>query len=329
MNTKIPWQLAIPDSVITEYAGSTMREYFRNPRVMLQSQQKANARFGKLFGIRRGLRAGRTTYMIASTLGLKVFFPRDNDPQVAMPRVLASIKDVDQLRPPAEPAKSGLVPDYLAMHRYFCDKICLQESYGYNVGFQGPFTTAALLRGEELFEEIYTDPRRVHLLLEIITENSLRLAQSLKEKLGAASTPVVSISATDDYAGLISPEHYEEFEYPYLKRLYDSYSVDKRHLHAETLHTGHLAHLSKLGVTQFDPGMDQYLSIESIKSSTNVHFSWNLHTVRDMLQGNPESVKAIYERSIEAGAPAMMTEICRATPIENIKTFVETARRFE
>ncbi len=329
MKTRTPWQIGIPDSVIAEYAGVPLRTYFSDPKIMLSSRRKANQEFLELYGLRRTERASGSTYMIASTLGLNVFFPEDDDPQISMPRAITDIKDVDDMRLPVDPAQCGLVPGYIAACRYFRDELNEEPRAGYSVGFQGPFTTAVLLRGEQLFAEVYTDPRRVHRLLSMITENALRLTESLKAKLGEAYTPVVSVGATDDYSGLISPQHYEQFEFPYLDQLYKAYDVPRRHLHAETLHPEHLAFLSRMGVTQYDPGMDQYLCIETIRNNTDVFFYWNLHTVGDMLQGHPAGIREKYRDSIGKGAPGMMTEICRRTSPDNIRAFLEVARSFE
>ena len=84
-----------------------------------------------------------------------------------------------------------------------------------------------------------------------------------------------------------------------------------------------------LKITSFDPGTDQYLSVTDIVNGTKARFTWNLFTVKDMLQGTPASIKEIYEKSVDDGAPAMMTELCRGVPQENIHAFINIAKKYE
>ncbi|MCK5118514.1 MAG: hypothetical protein KAQ78_02965 [Candidatus Latescibacteria bacterium] len=45
--------------------------------------------------------------------------------------------------------------------------------------------------------------------------------------------------------------------------------------------------------------------------------------------GTPERIRAKYRQAIEQGAPELFTEICRGTPRENVRAFVEVAREYE
>ena len=327
----IPWRIGIPAEVITEYAGTRLKDFYLDPQVMLRSQELAFAHFRKEFHLLRNPSVMMTSYLTATTLGLEVNFPDDNEPQYDRRRVLSSLRDVDSLTAPSDPCAAGLVPRYLETHAYFRSK--LGEGFDlnsgfYSVSFQGPVTTAVLLRGEKFYSDLYEDPSRVHRLLDIVTDNSIELARRLKHLRDAASQPVSSVGINDDYAGLMSPEHYEEFAMPYLSRLFAAFPSKQKTLHSETLHQGHLGFLQTLGVTCYDPGMDQYLTLDMLEDPP-CFFYWNLHTVRDMLQGSPEIIRRLYIEAIEHGAPGVMTEICRRTPRENLRTFLEIARSCE
>ena len=100
-------------------------------------------------------------------------------------------------------------------------------------------------------------------------------------------------------------------------------------MHSELLRREHLKFLPELGVTAYDPGTNQYLTIADIKSEIDIRFSWNLKPSADMLQGTPDTIKAKYEQAVAEGAPEIATELCRGVPRENVRAFIEAARRFE
>ncbi len=330
MKTHIPWRLGIPADVITEYAGTKLRDFYLDPAVMLQSQLVAFEKFEKDFGIHRTPSIQMTSYLPATTLGLKLHFPDDAEPQYSNDRVLKRIQEVNTLSLPDGLTVCGLLPNYLAALEHFRSHLGegfpLFSSDTYTAGFQGPFTTAVLLRGEELFTDLYTHPEEVETLLDLITRNSLRLAELFRSVNGGKDLPVSGVGITDDYGGLVSPEHYGRFVAPYLERLYSAYPGASRSLHAETLHKEHLTFLDQIDIADYDPGMNQYLSIEAIRERTDTFFYWNLFTSRDMLQGTPESIRKLITESVEQGAPGIMTEICRGTPKENVRAFLSCVR---
>ncbi len=330
MSTTLPWRIGIPADVITEYAGTKLRDFYLQPEVMLESQLKAFEIFEKEYDLHRTPSIQMTSYLPATTLGLSLHFPEDAEPQYDNDRPLKSVDEIDTFGLPDDLSRCGLMPRYIEALSYFRSRLGegypLYSSGEYSAGFQGPFTTAVLLRGEELFADVYTAPEKVELLLELITQNHLRLAELFRRLNGGGDLPVTGAGITDDYGGLVSPDHYGRFVAPYLKRLYDAYPDAARSLHAETLHPEHIEYLSRLEISSYDPGMNQYLSIEDILERTDTFFYWNLFTSRDMLLGTPDSIRKLVVESVEKGAPGIMTEICRATPPENVRAFLSCVR---
>jgi len=83
-------------------------------------------------------------------------------------------------------------------------------------------------------------------------------------------------------------------------------------------------------VTHYDPGCDQYLEVRDlVEVLPDIPFSFNLKTSQEMMLGTPPSIRARYIECVEAGAPRMMTEICRATPRENVRAFINVAREYD
>lgn len=324
----VEWRVAVPDEVITEYTGIKLGAYFTHPEVMLEAQQKAREIFRELYGISTGVGPAGTCYLNVSTLGVEVIFPEDNVPMIKAP-VLRDIRQVDRFELREDLARAGLMPWDIKCREYFRKALKQPEEKPHSgaAGTQGPFTTAVLVRGAPFFEDLYLYPEAAHRLLELITENSIRLIET-QAKI-ANITDIESIGVTDDFAGLISPEQYQAFCFPYLKRIYDLFGKKGRGLHSELLKKEHLKFLPKLGVTSFDPGTDQYLSVRDIKEEIDIPFSWNIKPSGEMRQGTPESIRSKYEEAVYAGAPVIMTELCTGIPRKNVSAFVEVAREYE
>jgi uroporphyrinogen-III decarboxylase len=169
-------------------------------------------------------------------------------------------------------------------------------------------------------------PALVGELLEKIVEAQMNVKTFSEREFGIVQR---SCGMGDDYAGLISPDMYGEFCYPYMQTLYDSYGLQGRSLHCETLKRGHHKYLLQLRIDHYDPGVNPDLAVEDIlEECPGLFFTYNLFTVRDMVNGSPATIQARCENLIRRGAPGLMTEITVKTPEENIDAFLQTMRPY-
>ncbi len=170
-------------------------------------------------------------------------------------------------------------------------------------------------------------PERVKELLEKIVEAQCNVMTFSEKEFGIKRR---SCGMGDDYAGLISPDMYGEFCYPYMKILYDTYGLEGRSLHCETLKRGHHKYLNMLKIDSYDPGVNGDICIEDIQEECpGMFFTYNLFTVHDMVNKGPEAIRELCFDYIRRGAPGIMTEITVGTSEENIKAFLEVMRRNE
>ncbi len=326
MRRKISWYIAIPPEVKTEYLKVRLGDYYTNPEIMLEVQLKSREIFNEIYGLPKGgIGPTYSSYVEASQLGAEVIFPKDNMPMPKRDLVVKEPKDVYKLKI-LNPYKEGLmfraIKTYYFMKRKVNDKIPVGLG-----GTEGPITTAVILRGQDFFVDILLHPKEMKKLLELVTETSLLLREIIGKVTGRR---VETTGISDDFSGLLSPEQYEEFAYPYQKKIYEAYGQKGRRLHSELLRREHLKFLPMLGVTHYDPGTDQYLSVKDILVEIpNIPFSFNLKSSIDMLQGNPETIKDKYRKIVADGAPEVITELCRRVPKENIFAFIEVAKEFE
>ena len=128
---------------------------------------------------------------------------------------------------------------------------------------------------------------------------------------------------------LVSPQDYEEFNLPYMKRIYEEFGKGERYLHSETLGRGHLRHLAELGITNYDAWPAANLDVGDVREQLpGVFFTWN-YTSRELFSSTPARIREKFRRSVREGAPGMMLDLAaRAVPKENIRAFVEAAAPF-
>ena len=323
------WYAALEDETLTEYVGVKLGDYHRDPAIMLDTQLRGREMFQEKFGYNvGGPYVASTSYVPASTLGAEVYFPEDDSVQVHG-RVLKSIEDVDHLRPPEKPLEAGLVPRCLRFRQKMSD-LYKDGNIGYSVSFQGPITTAVILRGHEFYSDLYDDPDRVHRLLDIVTDNNIRLAKAVDERFGTTRS-VVGIG--DDYGGLISAEQYEEFAYPYMLRIYEAYPEAKRYLHCETLTPDHLGFIDRMGICHLGPGIAPTLNAANLKSGLldkyGIEFDVQLPPGL-IVHGTPEELCEATLQAVRDGADQVGLALCmRGIPAENIKAFVDLAKALE
>ena len=323
----IRWTLAVPAEVTTEYAGTRLGEYYSRADVMLATQVAARERFLALYGVDLGEpHVDVPAYVGVASLGADLVLPEDHAPMLAnQGRVLADESSVLALAP-ASPEDSAWLGRYVALRQHLAEALGREVSMG--AGQEGPVTSAVLLRGAVFFEDVMLRPQLAHHLLEVVTDTYLAFVRHVRALCGQEQVGPTGIA--DDMAGNLSPALWPEFVLPYWQRIYDTLSDGRRSLHSELLRPAHLPLLASLGLSHFDPGNDQYLTASDVvRGAPGLRFSWNLFSVRDMLQGTPESIRAAYVAAVNAGAPEVMTELCRGTPRENVYAFLEVARQHE
>ena len=318
----------MPPEVTTEYAGTKLGEYYTDGAVMLRTQLAAREKFEEVYGVAPiGVGSTPPAYVGVAALGAEVVFPED-DPPMVRGYSLKEISDIDRLEIPSSYYETPDMAPYLKIYEYMVREVGDRERVGLGVGIEGPITSAKLLRGQDFFADLYLYPKAAHKLLTIVTESIIRFMRENRRIVGG-SLDSGGAGIADDFSGLISPEMFPEFVVPYHRRIYESFGDGPRGLHSELLRREHLTFLKELGITSFDPGQDQYLSAQDTLEEIDVPFTWNLFTVRDMQQGTPEHIREVYRRAVEDGAPAIMAELCRGTPPENIRAFIEVAREYE
>jgi uroporphyrinogen decarboxylase len=236
---------------------------------------------------------------------------------------------------PVNVQSAGLFPKVLETYDYFFRHLDKQyiEDYGYLDGmvfFLGPLETAALVRGYvEFLTDLIENPKMVHTLLNIVTDTLLEWFDYLEANVIG---PMKRLIMADHFPTQISAAHFEEFVFPYYKRIFDAYPNALKLYHNEGEITRILQHIPKFGTDVFHFGTDAGKTKDVI--GDKVCLLGNLDPVRVMQDGSAETVTAEALKVLEAAAPGGGFILCAAgaygvdTPRENIRALLESVKRY-
>jgi uroporphyrinogen-III decarboxylase len=319
----IEWRIALPDEVLAEYASTRLGQYFTDARVMYDTQVRGAESFNRTFGypiVGADPHVAVPAYAQAAALGSTLVINDDLVPMLTEDGA-PNRGDVGRIEIPVRYLETEVMARYVRIWEEMC---AIHGSLvGMGVGLEGPVTTAKLIRGQELFIDIFEDPSVAHALLEICTESYIRFYTEVRELLGQPYGQEVGIA--DDFSGLFSPSAYEEFVQPYHRRIYEALGKEYRSLHSELLRRDHLKFLAELKVDSFDPGQDQYLDLADLQEELEpqgIPFWYNVKTVA-ALEGTPESLREEIDAVVSSGVTRVMVELTPGTPRENVAAMLE------
>lgn len=229
------WRNEEPDHLPLLAGGATVPEREQFPHYTLEEQfsDKEKMLVGHLWGmisVARGigdaqptLRANFGVGFIPSLFGLKSTFTQpDQMPWVVGPLPQERIErlDVPDVR------KAGLMPRFLEFVSYFKEKL---DGKGrvYLSDTQGPFDIAHLLRGHQIYYDVYDHPEFVHHLMEVVTITYIEASKIMKEAIGEPLNAGYhggmymengGVRVCDDSSINLSEEQYRTFVQPYMER---------------------------------------------------------------------------------------------------------------
>jgi len=306
-----------------EQIGGKYRDYCTDYRVLVESQLRTAEKFGFDY-----VNTMSDPAREAADCGAKVEF-FDNQP-------VAIVEDQALLADKAALARLK-VPDPLGGGRMH-NGIKALALYKQKVGGQlliegwieGPVAEAADLRGiNTLMLDFYDDPQFVRDLFEFVLELELRFAKAQVEA-GAES-----IGVGDAAASLVGPQIYEEFVWPYEKRMVEAVQAmgAKVRLHICGNIRRILGGIGKLGCDIVDVDSLATLAECREKMESRQVLLGNLNPVTVLRNGTAEEVRrTITECHHQAGARFIVgagCEVPRDTPLENLRALADYAHHHQ
>lgn len=261
------------------------------------------------------------SYAHVSTLGAEVVFAPGSEPAVRP--IIRSPSDIDHLREPRDYVASGIVPRRLRVLDELIDR---EPNARRSIGhlYEGPVTTATLLMGPEFFLLPHLDPKRGHRLLSFCVTSAVNYATAIRERLGIPlhNGPV---SLPDDFGGIFAPDVFREFTAAYWDEMYRKLDATERRLHSELLRPEHLPVLAELGIAEFDPSADQYVTPELLRERCPVPFTGRIQTwtIRD---NPPEQLQELYRQIADCSPTRISFYMTALEEEEKIRALLDVAR---
>lgn len=303
--------------------GAKYRDYCTDYRVMVEGQIRTAEAFGFDY-----VNTMSDPAREAADCGAKVRYFDDQPVALVEDEALLSEKSgLAKLKVP-DPFGGGRMHNGIKALELYKERVAKEKLIEGWV--EGPVAEAADLRGiNRLMLDFYDDPGFVRDLFEFVLEMELRFA---REQVRAGAD-LVGIG--DAAASLVGPQIYEEFVWPYEKRLIEGIHGfgGRVRLHICGNTRPLLTQLGNLGCEIVD--LDSVAPLDEAREKMGTHqvLLGNINPVAVMRNGTPEEVHAAVAECHRQAGPRFIVgagcEIPRGTPAENLRALCNYAHTHE
>lgn len=319
--------ICIPDmgATMVPFIGVTAKDYYHSAEIMADLEIALFRRLGHdSVGISTSLRG------VAEAMGSKVGYP-DHAISYLIEPAINSVDEIESLRI-VDPLKDGKLPILINALKLTRDALIDEVDVG--ASMTGPFTVAASVVGtENLLKWMIKYPKKVHTLMEIVTESNNRYIEEVA-KLGVSIGFADPVSSTS----LIRPQQFREFSLPALQK-----NVNKIKEKTGSSPSIHICGKSRdiwedvvnTGISNFS--IDNIEDIEEAKKvmGDRVVITGNVPPVDVMYAGTKEdifkSVKQCIRKGYDSKKGYILSTGCQIpmnTPMENIEAFMDAGKLY-
>jgi len=279
----LPVGFIIDSPWLPGWAGISTLDYFTSDELWFEANRKAIEAFPDVMFL-PGFWSEYGMCTEPSAFGAKCSFHQDQLPHAD--KIIHQIEDIDTLILP-RPAQDGLAPFVLNRLRLNRKKI---EDLGHSIRFavaRGPLNIASFLMGTtEFLMAMRTDTEKIHKLLKIITEYTVKWIQLQKQEFDS----IDGILILDDIVGFCGGPDFEEFARPYLKEIFSCLDVSVQFFHNDADGRGCSPHLADIGINMFNFSFMHSLAEMKRWTDNKVVLLGNIPPRDVLAQGTPEQV---------------------------------------
>ncbi len=300
--------------------GQPYGRYARDHRVLVEGQLRTAEAFGFDY-----VSSISDPAREAADCGAMIHYFDDQPPAIDETNALLADKSVLARLKAPDPLGGGRMHDRVQANALLREKVggeLLIEGW-----IEGPCAEAADLRGiNRLMLDFYDAPRFVRDLFEFVLDMELRFAKVQVE------AGVDTIGIGDAAASLVGPQIYEEFVWPYEKRMVDAlHAMGTRvRLHICGNTSRILQGMGRLGCEIVDLDFKASVAKGREAMGPNQVLLGNLDPVQVLRNGTPESITAaVAQCHREAGSRYIVgagCEVPRDTPAANLLALRDYAR---
>jgi uroporphyrinogen-III decarboxylase len=241
-----------------------------------------------------------------------------------------------------EEAMAITVPDIATtwpMSQLIADLDSLESQFGWACGdfdLDGVLNTALQIRGQQFFMDFYEAPRLAHHLLSVVTGAQIAVATYMRPRTGTLSLSTNRSTVNVDpgiflhsncSVQMVSPAVYEEFLFPYEKRLAEKLAPYGIHHCGDNLQL-YAPCYARLPVVFFDVGWGSDVA-RCRQELPGAFLNLRLNPVR-MLQCSAAEIRRDAEQLLAAAGDTRNVGLCcinmdYGTPDENVHALLEVA----
>lgn len=202
--------------------------------------------------------------------------------------------------------------------------------------YEGPITSAVLMRGQDFFCDLYDEPEKCQEFLNLLTSNIAKYALFMNQMNGITEWKKDNCGLADDFASLVSPDMWDEVVIPCWNQYYEEQSLPgcKRSVHVEGLSPKHLPKLRLAKINHYQPSVSDRIRLEDAleqRGKAYDEFDWLLYAYRVTDMTDVE-IQAWVDRVAEANVAKIRTQVgeftCKAQKFDRIKAFYKAFEKY-
>ena len=315
-NIKVGFQFLGGAGKICEIANIKVRDFFSDVSLMVNTQKKASKIISDALEIpEQELFCVDSCVKGSEVMGCKIFHPEDDEPMVSG-SVLSDISEIKDFKV-IPPEKNPVVLRFLKKTKQFYEITGIK----YTVTFEGPFTTAGFVLGQNrILMEIIDNESLCEKLISKVTDAAIEWKKYHDNELGIVDPKVAGL--VDDSIPNISPKTFEKIVLPHLIRWYEAFPAPKRAFHCCGNINNHFEALSKLNLNNYDL-MGESADIQKAKfylKNTCISQLVDFRIIRDASKIKiKEYIRLMLEKGSQGNNYAIVVEGWKGVPLSKAR----------
>ena len=325
------WSVGVTAATFAHLSNIKLDQFYLDPSACVEALRTGRKRVREIFGEEVTLptiSCPPVSYGHIACLGVKVLFPEDSEPGVR-PIYTSLDEGIEALRRGAVFEQNDLFKHYLKIYHRLQREFPDEKVVFGGFGWEGPITSAVLLRGQDFYMDLYDEPEKAREFLGLLTENIIQFIHFIRKINGEPPVSPYSSGLADDFSSLIHPDFWPDFVIPYWEQYYSGITTGARTIHVENLSPEHLKYLEMASISFYDPSISPKLTVRIIKERINIPFTWRFPGF-SYLNMSREDIRQWVLQAVADGARDIHTIIesttCEGDNPEKVRVFIETAK---
>lgn len=317
-----------------------MKDFFFNKEACAKAWKTGREKLKEYFGDTLPLRAptgAPLSYGHLVCIGAPLSIPDHTEPNIkpfadSIDEAIEIVNRAQEIQFEDQP----IVQHYLEVWDYL-EKVFPEENVSFaGPGYEGPLTTAVLMRGQDFFCDLYDVPEKCQEFLKKLTSNITKYIRFINQLNGVTGLRKDSCGLADDFASLVSPDMWDEMVIPYWNQYYEEQSVEgcKRFVHVEGLSPKHLPKLGLAHINHYQPSVSDRIRLEDAleqRGKAYDYFDWLLYAYR-VTEMTDEEIQAWVDRVVAENVTTIRTQIgeftCKAQKFDRISAFYRAFEKY-